>query len=170
MAIFGRSFPIRGVTIERGINLVLGGSQTLVPSLFVDVDALYLPTVTYSNSLLPSLFDDSANDSLFSTTVLSVNTLAPSLISDSTNDAFYAPTVVPGAVTLTPALFSDGDTFYVPVISLFLVSSPFSDADATYSPVVSSTATLLPPLLANDDAFLSLTLSETDTVAPSLFS
>src|SRR6266403_1053703 len=144
MAVFGRSFPIRGVTIHRGLNVIFGGSpQTLTPSLFSDADSFYSPTASYSNTLSPSLFSDA--------------------------DTFYAPTVVPGLVTLSPSLFSDTDSFYSPTASYSntLAPSLFSDADSFYSPTFSETDTIAPSLVVDDDAFYVFTT--TMYLAPTIY-
>lgn len=107
--------------IAFGEQLTSASTQTLTPSLFDDsVDTFYAPTVTPGAvTLTPELFDDST-------------------------DTFYAPTVSAGAVTLTPTLFDDSaDTFYSPTVTVdgaeqTLTAELFDDsADTFYQHIIS---------------------------------
>jgi hypothetical protein len=164
---------------------------TLVPGLVTDTDTIYSPTQAATDTLAPSLFDDSANDAFYVPTVTPgavtltpslfsdtdtfyvpnvAQGLAPSLYDDSANDTFYAPTVTPGAVTLTPSLFSDTDTFYVPVMGQVLAPPLFSDTDTFYGPRIDQV--LFPSLWRDDiqnDGPYPPTVVSADQLAPSLF-
>lgn len=96
--------------------------------------------------------------------------LAPALFSDG--DTFYSATVTPGAVTLTPSLFTDADTFYSATVSQsgVLLPSLFVDPDTFYSATVApGSVTLTPSLFVDGDTFYSATVSATYGLTPSLY-
>lgn len=68
-------------------------------------------------------------------------TLTPSLFTSTTN-GFYAATVTPGAVTLTPDLFTNADSFYAPTVTpgtVTLTPALFTSAtNEAYSATVSN--------------------------------
>src|ERR1044072_2751652 len=72
-------------------------------------------------------------------------TLTPALFTDT--DSFYAPTVA-ASYTLTPSLFSDADTFYAPTVSATYSLTPglLTDADSFFAPTVTATYAITPPL------------------------
>ncbi len=150
------------------------GGLTLSPSLYVDPDTFYSPTVSPGAvTLSPSLFADA--DTFYAATVTpGAIALSPSLIVDA--DTFYAATVIPGGVNLAPALLSSTNTFYSPTVSTGSVNiSPalFTDSDTFYSPTVSlagSPQTLTPSLFVDADTFHSATVAAGGvTLNPSLF-
>lgn len=97
-------------------------------------------------------------------------TLTPSLFTDG--DTFYAPTVTRGAVTLAPSLFSDADTFYsANVLGRSSLAPPyFVDGDSFFGPIASATNRLLPGLFTEGDSFYSPVVSATYGLAPALYS
>jgi hypothetical protein len=82
-------------------------------------------------------------------------TITPALFTDA--DTFYSATVSPGAVTLTPALYSDPDTFYAPQINLTIYPGLFTDGDTFYSPQVN--LTIYPALFTDADTFYGATIT-----------
>jgi hypothetical protein len=112
--------------------------------------------------------------------------LRPDLFIDG--DTFYSATVTPGAVTLTPALYTDaemfygptiiqvvfpdlltdGDTFYSPQVNLTIYPARYDDADTFYTPVITTGEVFLNPDRYDDpDTFYSPLL--TIGIAPPLF-
>jgi hypothetical protein len=80
-------------------------------------------------------------------------TLTPALYSNE--NTFHAPTVSAGAVTLTPSLFENQNAFYAPTISAPQTIAPelFSSVNAFYAPTVATGGTILPQLFTNENAF-----------------
>lgn len=159
---------------QRRIWVAGAGGLTLSPSLYVDPDTFYSPTVSPGAvTLSPSLFTDS--DTFYAATVTpGAITLSPDLVVDA--DTFYSATVMPGGVNLAPTLLSSTNTFYSPTVSTGSVNiSPalFVDADTFYSPAVSldgSPQTLTPGLFVDSDTFYSATVAAGGvTLNPSLF-
>jgi hypothetical protein len=190
MAIFGRAFPIRGVTLLRQQS---ASAQTLIASLFTDTDAFYAPSVSAIYYLTPDIYDDSANDTFYAPSISANNTLTPDLFSDSDvfyspsisasdtltpglfsdTDTFYQPTAAPGAVTLSPDLYDDSanDAFYAPSVSSYESLTPnlFTDSDTVYSPTVTPGAvSLSPDLYSDDDTFYAPSIGQ--RLNPALFS
>ena len=160
--------------LTRRLYVESAGGLTLIPSLYVDPDTFYSPTVSPGAvTLSPSLFTDA--DTFYAATVTpGAITLSPALVVDA--DTFYSATVTPGGVNLAPALLSSTNTFYSPTVSTGSVNiSPalFNDADTFYSPTVSlagSPQTLTPSLFADADTFHSATVTAGGvTLNPSLF-
>jgi hypothetical protein len=144
---------------------VVTSTNTLTPSLFVDGDVFYGPTI----SIAPSLFDDSVNDTFYAPVVSSIY-LAPSLVDDSANDAFYAPLVELKGIQ--PPLFVDSDTFYTPaVVNTNSVTAPYVDDsanDVIYPPVEVAIDEVTPPYLVSDDSIFAPVVSAVAYVNPSL--
>jgi hypothetical protein len=90
-------------------------------------------------------------------------TLTPGLFTNG--NTFYSPTVTPGQVTLTPALFTASQTFYSPTVTpgpVTLTATRLDNTQAFYAHVVSQaggTQTLLPDLLINAQSFYAPTVS-----------
>lgn len=107
----------------------------------------------------------------FKLNVASLQTLTPDLYTDG--DTFHSPTAA-ATYGLTPALFSDGDTFFTPVITVGavgLTASLFQDEDSFHSPTITTGAVgLTPSLFTDDDAFHAPTVSATYGLAAALFS
>lgn len=159
---------------SRRIFVASAGGVTLSPSLYVDPDTFYSPTVSPGAvTLSPSLFTES--DTFYAATITpGAITLSPALVVDA--DTFYSATVTPGGVNLAPALLSSTNTFYSPTVSTGSVNispSLFVDADTFYSPAVSldgSPQTLTPGLFVDSDTFYSATVAAGGvTLNPSLF-
>lgn len=99
-------------------------------------------------------------------------TLTPSLFTDG--DTFFAPTISRGAVALTPSLYTDPDTFFAPTVTrgaVTLTPSLFTDADSFFAPTVTQgPITLSPALYIDPDTFFSATVTTGPVgLAPSLF-
>jgi len=128
--------------------------QSLVPSLVVDTDTFFAPTLTLDigTILTPSRVIDT--DTFYVPTVtVGTITLSPSLVIDS--DVIYSPTVITGAYALSPSLVVDTDTFYAPTLTTLWALTPgiVTDADAFFAPVVTKYGTLLPALYDDTDTF-----------------
>jgi hypothetical protein len=99
--------------------------------------------------------------------------LTPSLFSDG--ETFFTPAVTVGSVDLTPSLFSDGDTFFSATITtgaVDLTPSLFSDGETFFTPSVTVGAVdLTPSLFSDSDSFFSATITTGAVdLTPSLFS
>lgn len=80
-------------------------------------------------------------------------TLTPSLFTNT--NTFYAPTVAPGAVDLTPSLFTNDNTFYSATVTLAggsqtLTPGLFSNSNTFYGPTVVRTPGFLTPVMKNN--------------------
>jgi hypothetical protein len=146
-------------------------SQTLTPSLFDEsTDTFFTPVVTSRFTLLPALYTDL--DTFFTPVVKGRNTLTPSLYVDA--DTFFVP-VVTAKKTLVPGLFVDSDTFFNPIVKGLntLNAGLYTDADTFYTPVVSQpglgSQTLLPSLYVDSDSFFTPTVLGRTTLTPSIF-
>jgi len=139
--------------------------QTLAPSLVVDSEAFYAPTVQPGPvTVAPGLFTDT--DSFYAPSVASQ--IIPALVTDG--DQFYAPSVV-GTVTLTPSLYSDTDSFYAPSIAVVLVPNLVSDAETFFAPTVTAGAvTITVPLYTDSDTFYAPAVYLAQTLQVSLYS
>lgn len=97
-------------------------------------------------------------------------TLTPSLFTNS--NTFYVPTVS-GTYTLSPGLYTDSDTFYSPTVSTSYSITPglYTDPDTFYSPAVSATYTLTPGLYDDGDTFYThvVSLGGSQTLVPGLY-
>jgi len=127
------------------------------------------PTAAASQTLTPSLFDEST-DTFFTPVVTSRFTLLPALYTDL--DTFFTP-VVKGRNTLTPSLYVDADTFFTPKVSHGLHAGLYTDADTFFTPVVSQpgagSQTLLPSLYVDSDSFFTPVVLSRKTLTPSLY-
>jgi hypothetical protein len=97
--------------------------------------------------------------------------LTPALFTNT--QTFYAPTVTRGAVTLTPSLFSNAQTFYSPTVtqSTTLHPSLFTNSQSFFAPTVRRGAvTLSPSKLTNSQTFFGPTVSARYTLSPALLS
>jgi hypothetical protein len=74
--------------------------------------------------------------------------------------------ITAGTQTLTPNLVAGDDAVFAPALSLFLLPALATDADSFFVPVVAATATLLPALVTDADTFAAPTVSATATVLP----
>lgn len=96
-------------------------------------------------------------------------TLTPALFTNS--QTFYSPTIVPGAITLTPSLFTNTQNFFAPTIIQIMLPSLVTNAQTFFSPtIVPGAVTLTPALVTNSQTFYSPTVSPgAVTLTPSLF-
>jgi hypothetical protein len=97
-------------------------------------------------------------------------TLTPSLFTDA--DTFYVPTVAPGSVGLTSSLFTNTNTFYAPVVasSASLIPSLFADSDTFYAATVTAGGALFPAVYVDADTFYSPAVTPgAVNLTPSLF-
>jgi hypothetical protein len=107
--VFGASFPSDDNVYLMVVTLLGAG---LPPSLVVDADAFYLPSVVDTYPLADGAHSDA--------------------------DAFYAPTLSLGSVSLLPPTPTSGEDFYSPVISQLLGTATMlaqlvEDEDTFYS-------------------------------------
>jgi hypothetical protein len=96
--------------------------------------------------------------------------LTPALFSDT--DTFFAPTVAPGAITLTPSLYTDTDSFFAPTASASytLTASLITDTDTFAAPTVSQSGqSLTPSLFSDTDSFYSATISTSIELTAALY-
>jgi hypothetical protein len=86
-------------------------------------------------------------------------TLEPELFTET--DTFFVPVVARGATHLLPGLFTETDTFYAPdLVARRLYPSLFGESDTFYPPTVTmGVATLSPELLTEADVFLPWTIA-----------
>lgn len=94
--------------------------------------------------------------------------LTPALFTNT--QTFHAPTVTVGAVTLTPSLFTNSQTFFAPTVSVeqFLTPSLFTNSQTFHTPAVA--AVLTASLFTNSQSFFSPTVAPgAVTLTPSLF-
>jgi hypothetical protein len=149
-------------------NISLKPIPSLGPSLFVNSQTFYIPTIAPGAvALTPALYAD--GDTFFTPIVTSLNTLTPALFSDS--DTFFSPTVT-ASKTLSPSLFANAQTFYIAVLSASysLVPALYIDGDIFYVPTVTTSYALTAPLYVNGQVFYSPTVAfGAQTLQPSLF-
>jgi hypothetical protein len=148
----------------------VSATYSLTPSLFTNTATFYSPTVSATYAVTPSLFT-SATGAFYSPTVSATYSVTPSLFTSATG-AFYSPTVTPGAVTLTPSLYTNTATFYSPAItaSYSLTPSLFTSATGVfYGPTVTTSYGLTPSLFTNTASFYSPTVTTSYSVTPSLY-
>lgn len=174
---------------------VVGGSQTLTPSLYTNGQSFYAPAVSLSGgtqTLTPALFTNTA--SFYAATLTASNTLAPSLYSNA--QSFYGPTLQASyAVTpslyanassffaatlatsnvLSPSLYVNGQSFYSPTVSIAggpqqLTANRIDNTSVFYAPTLAPGAvSVAPSLYNNSQAFYTLTVTTSKTLAPALF-
>jgi hypothetical protein len=150
---------------------VTPGAVALAPALFADADSFYAPTVSLgggSQDLDPALFVSS--NSFHAPTVSGSYALSPTLYADA--DSFYSATASPGAVNLTPDLYSDTDTFYSATAAAGGNLSPslYSNANSFHAATVSPGAVdLTPDIYADADSFYSAALTNGLTLSPALY-
>lgn len=87
-------------------------------------------------------------------------TLTPALFTNT--QTFYAPTVSGGTVTLTPSLVTNSQTFYAPTVSATYALTPglVSNAQTFYGPAITQGAAQIHPLLfTNNSIFYGATLT-----------
>ena len=148
------------------IPSVGGGILTTAPDLFTDADVFYAPLAIPDQFLLPDLFGDT--DAFYAPTVglLATQFLVADIVTDA--DAIPAPSIAVGAVTLAPSLFSDSDTFFVPVTSAAVTLAPslFSDSDVFFPPTMAVGAiTVTPSLFADGDTIFITVVGVPPTLA-----
>lgn len=99
-------------------------------------------------------------------------TLTPALY---TNDqTFFAPTVTPGTVTLTPDLYTNDQTFYSPDVTQSggvqnLDPALYTNDQTFYAPTVAATYSLTPDLYTNVQTFYGPTIAATYSIEPALY-
>ena len=93
------------------------------------------------------------------------------------SNTFYSATVTVGAVTLTPSLYSNTQTFYSPTVAGVgppqeLTPSLYTNTETFYTHTVAAGAvTLLPSLYTNDNTIYSATVTTGPvTLQPALYS
>lgn len=94
-----------------------------------------------------------------------LQTLTPSLFTDG--DTFFTPKV---SFIIYPSLFTDGDTFHSPTVTVGAVNlspSLYSDADTFYTPQLN--LIIYPNLYSDADTFNSHTLSIEQFLFPDYF-
>lgn len=141
--------------------------RELSPSLYVDVDTFYTPTVTPGAvDLTPSLYVDA--DTFYTPVVTTGSVdLTTSLYVDV--DTFYTLVVTPGTVDLVPTLYIDPDTFYTPIVSAAgaISTTLYIDPDTFYSPIVTTgSVDVQPSLYIDPDTFYTPTISGVVTPSP----
>jgi hypothetical protein len=96
-------------------------------------------------------------------------TLTPALFTNT--QTFYAATVGRGAVNLAPALVTNSQTFYSPTIARITLIAPslFTNTQTFYSPTVTTTRNLSAGLFTNTQTFYSPTRTSSNAVSPSLY-
>lgn len=97
------------------------------------------------------------------------NFTAPTAPYSLSTEAFFPATLTVGAVTLTPSLFTNSNSFYTHTLtaaapSQTLTASLFTNSNSFYSHTAVTTITLLPALLSNDNSFYSHTVSTSGTI------
>lgn len=98
--------------------------------------------------------------------------LTPGLFTNT--NTFFVPTVTTGAVALTPSLFTDGDTFFAPTVgrgAVGLTPALFTDGDTFFAPTVTTGVVGLTPALFTDgDTFFAPTVGRGAVgLTPALF-
>lgn len=157
---------------QQYVEVLASLDASFQPGLFSDTDTFFSPAFTYSNTLVPSLVDDSPNDTFYAPTISQDQLLVPGLFTDT--DTFFAPTVV-STYTLTPSLFSDTDTFFAPsVLSVYALTPGLVDDSANdtfYTPTVVNQSGQLHPGLVDDsanDVFYTPVVLASDPIVPGL--
>lgn len=81
------------------------------------------------------------------------------------------PVIAAGTQTLTPALYTNTNTFYNATVSTSTTLTPalYTNTNTFYGPTVSSTYALLPSLYTNNNVFYGPTVSATYALSPSLY-
>jgi hypothetical protein len=150
---------------------VTPGAVALAAALFADSDTFYAPAVSLgggSQDLDPALFVSS--NSFHAPTVSGSYALTPALYTDT--DSFYSATAAPGAVNLTPDIYTDADTFYSATVSAGGNLSPdlYSNANAFHAATVSPGAVdLTPDIYTDADSFYSAAITNGLTLSPALY-
>jgi hypothetical protein len=98
--------------------------------------------------------------------------LTPALYTNG--QTFFTPTVARGAVTLTPALYTNGQTFYSPDVTQAggvqaLTPDLYTNGQTFFAPTVTATRTLTPDLYTNGQTFFTPTVTATRTLTPDLY-
>lgn len=91
-------------------------------------------------------------------------TLTPSLYTDG--DTFFTPTVASAGQELTPSLYSDADTFFTPKVSFKIFPSLFTDGDTFFTEQVN--LKIFPSLYADADTFYTPEVSYDQVLTPDL--
>jgi hypothetical protein len=99
----------------------------------------------------------------------STQTLSPALFTNT--QTFYAATVTRGAVNLTATLFTNSQTFYSPTRTSSNAVSPslYTNTQTFYSPTATRSNTIAPALYTNTQTFFAPAVTTTRAVQPSLF-
>jgi hypothetical protein len=137
-------------------------SQALSPLLFADIDVIYA-AVQGVSPLRPGVF--SSDDAIFVPAVSPL--LLPSRVFDT--EAIIGPTVgTPGRM----GLFVDDDLFWSATVQLPPISPPlFVDADTFFVPVIASNPAIVPidPFIDFIDQFYPAGISQNLGLAPNLW-
>jgi hypothetical protein len=91
---------------------VEAGAVHLLASLFSDADTFYQQSVLSVNTIFPDIFVDA--DTFYPAVIITRQELAPDLYADP--DAFYSTTVSLGIQNLYPALFTNINVLYHPLV------------------------------------------------------
>ncbi len=143
----------------------LGTTQTLTPSLYTNTNTFYQPTVTIPDTLVRS-------------PIRLRRTIAqPKYRHDSTQGT----PLDKGVQTLTPSLYTNTNTFYIPVVTLQELPAgsvppirrrlfPARHRDFSIAGSISTDQTLTPSLYTNTNTFYSPTVTAgVVTLTPSLY-
>lgn len=96
----------------------------------------------------------------------SLTSISPGLFTDG--DTFFTPSV---KQTIFPGLFTDGDTFYGPFVGVgvvFVQPALFTDGDTFYAPLVKF-GPLLPGLFTDGDSFYAPAVAHAATRTTQFF-
>lgn len=95
-------------------------------------------------------------------------TLTPALFTNT--QTFYAATVGRGTITLEPALLTNTQTFFSPTVAQVTVVAPalFTNTQTFYAPAVTSVRNVAPALFTNTQTFYAANVTGINAVAPSL--
>ena len=98
--------------------------------------------------------------------------LTPALFTNG--QTFYDPTVDRGTITLTPALYTNDQTFYSPDVTQSggvqnLDPALYTNDQTFYAPTVAATYSLTPDLYTNVQTFYGLTIAATYSIEPALY-
>lgn len=142
----------------------LQASYVVTPSLYANASSFFAATLATSNALLPSLY---VNGQSFYSPTVSIAGGPQQLTANRIDNTsvFYAPTLAPGAVSVAPSLYNNSQAFYALTVTTSKTLAPalFTNINTLYDPVVSlgsSPQVLSPLLFANTQNYF------TQTVAP----
>jgi len=152
-----------------------GASQTVSPTLYTNTASFFAPTLTASNSLSASLHTNV--QSFFAPTV-SIAGGPQQLTANRLDSAstFYSPVLAPGAVSVSPSLYNNTQAFYGLTLTASKTLAPalFTNSNTLYDPVVSlgsAPQVIAPPLFINTQSYFSHTVNTGQVqLFPTLFS